>query len=170
MVGVNEDTDRLGHRLLLSQFLGTAGSKVGDTGAQGFHIGHHARETTGGTDAFLLAHVLHRDAVNAIQFFPCTNGHDIVQGGTNPRFRTAGEVVGSLDSQSLQACRIASPDSPHLVNLILLKCLDTLVIRPYHATMIVAFVVLGVVAGHLRQCLRGCNADADRHPCGLPDE
>ena len=44
MVGVNEDTDRLGNRLLLPQFLGTAGSKVGDAGAQGFTMPGKLRE------------------------------------------------------------------------------------------------------------------------------
>ena len=33
MVGVDEDTNGLGYRLLFSQLLGTAGSKVGDAGA-----------------------------------------------------------------------------------------------------------------------------------------
>ena len=78
MVGVDEDTDRLGHRLLLPEFLGTAGGKVGDAGAQRFHIDHHAREATGGTDALLLTHVLYRDAVDGVQLLPCTCGHDIV--------------------------------------------------------------------------------------------
>ena len=37
------------------------------------------------------------------------------------------------------------------------------------ATVVVALVFLGVVAGHLCQCLRGGNADADGHTCSLPD-
>ena len=44
MVGVDEDADGLGHRFLLSQFLCTTGREVGDAGAQGIHIRHHARE------------------------------------------------------------------------------------------------------------------------------
>jgi hypothetical protein len=37
------------------------------------------------------------------------------------------------------------------------------------ATMIKALVFLGIVAGHLCQCLCGGNADADRHTGGFPD-
>ena len=84
MVGVNEDADGLGHRLLLSQLFGTAGCEVGDAGAQGIHIRHHARERARGADALFLAHVLHRNAVDAVQFLPSPDGHYIVQRGTNP--------------------------------------------------------------------------------------
>ena len=44
MVGVDEDEDGLGYRLLLPQLLGTSGREVGDAGAQSIHIRHHARE------------------------------------------------------------------------------------------------------------------------------
>ena len=91
MVGIDEDTNCLGYRLLLSQFLGTAGSKVGDAGAQGIHIRHHARERARSADALtigphhrLLTHVLHGDAVLAVQLLPGSYGHHVVQGSTNP--------------------------------------------------------------------------------------
>ena len=44
MVGIDEDADGLSHRLLLAELLGTAGGKVGDAGAQGCQVSHHARK------------------------------------------------------------------------------------------------------------------------------
>jgi len=81
----------------------------------------------------------------------------------------AGEVEGGLDAQRLQTGSIASPDAPYLFNLVLFEGLDASFISIDEATMIKALVLLGIVAGHLGQCLRGSNADADGHSCGLPD-
>ena len=43
-VGIDEDADGLGYGLLLAELLGTAGGEVGDAGAQGCQVSHHARE------------------------------------------------------------------------------------------------------------------------------
>ena len=80
-----------------------------------------------------------------------------------------GEVEGGLDAQRLQTGCIASPDAPDLFNLVLFEGLDASFIGIDEATMIKALVFLGIVAGHLCQCLCGGNADADRHTGGLPD-
>ena len=42
VVGIDEDADGLGYGLLLAELLGTAGGEVGDAGAQGCQVCHHA--------------------------------------------------------------------------------------------------------------------------------
>ena len=170
MIGVDEHADGLRDGLLLAEFLGTAGGEVGDAGVQDVLVCHHARKRARGADALFLRHVLHGDAVLAVELLPGADGSHVVQRGPYPGLGMAGEVEGGLDARGLQTRRIAMANAPHLLDVVALQGLDALFVCADHATVVVALVVLGVVAGHLRQCLRGGDADADGHARGLPDE
>ena len=84
MVGINKYADSLGHRLLLSQLLGTPCSVVADMCPQVIQVGDHTGKAARSADALLLAHLFHGNDILAIEFLPCPDGHHVIQGDPNP--------------------------------------------------------------------------------------
>ena len=138
------------------------GCKVADAGTEGLEVGHHTRETSAGTDALLLAHVFDGHAVVTVQFPPCALYHDI-EGEPDPTSAHGGEVVGCLYAHGLQAFGVLSADAPDFIYGVKLQGFDALLVSVYVATVILAWIVLGIVAGHLCQGLCRADADADWH-------
>ena len=75
----------------------------------------------------------------------------------------AGKVVGSLASKCLQLCRITTTDAPDVFDGNQFQRLDTLLVRVYHAAMVVTFIFLGEFRGYLSQRFVRCQTDADGH-------
>ena len=93
-IGVEKHANGGCYRLLCSQFLGTAGSIVGNVSAQGVLVAYHAIERAAGADRFLLSQFFVRNGILAVQFLPGTHHVDVVERLSYPILVMLGKVEG----------------------------------------------------------------------------
>ena len=131
-------------------------------------VGGHPRETSAGANAFLACDFLVGYAVDGVEFHPRACSHD-VEFRLHPRPWLACEVVGGLDTRQGQPCLVPPSDAPHLAYGVELQRLGAPFVGVDDATVTVATVFFGKMAGSLGQCLCPCYADADGYSHSLHD-